>query len=224
MLGTKPNTMDHTFATCFDVRSALPLFVGGDLEIEELRAVEEHLEACPSCQEHQQRARAARAVLTARRDDPSPDLWTGVQARLATEGVFASAGPKGPRALETTPTLRSVPLRPLRLLPVGVLSAAAAVICAFLLAGFLKPDSGAEAGQGPGTIAGTGGTVIGTMPVVGEGLPASSKGPALEADSAAPEGFLRPLSEGAEFMYQRGREMHTEQGIVIPSAEARGPR
>ena len=40
MLGTKPNTMDHTFATCFDVRSALPLFVGGDLEIEELRAVE----------------------------------------------------------------------------------------------------------------------------------------------------------------------------------------
>ena len=40
-----------------------------------------------------------------------------------------------------------------------------------------------------------------------------------EVEDDRPEGHLQPLPEGAEFMYLRGREMHTEQGIVVPSSK-----
>jgi len=183
--------MDPTPDTCIDVRSALPLFVGGDLDPGELRAVERHLDGCPACQDARRRAEDARTVLATRPEPgPTPELWTGIRARLAEEGHFAEAAPAVPAPLRL--------VRGPRLAPVGLASAVAAVVFAFLLAGLLRPDPATPAGVG--TLAGTGGAVTDTLPVVGP----------------AREGGLRRLDEGEEPLYLRARELRAEQGIIAP--------
>lgn len=195
--------MEFTPDSCIDVRSALPLFVGGDLDPAEQSAVEAHLAGCPACQEARLRAEEARSVLiTGPEPGPTPDLWSGVRARLAEEGRFAQAAPAVPAPLRL--------VRGPRLAPVGVASAAAAVVFAFLLAGLLRPDGALPAASG--ALAGTGGAVTEVVPVAG---------PAAGPSAASSGGGLQRLDEGEEPLYLRARELHAEQGIVAPRASGR---
>ncbi len=195
--------MDSTPDACIDIRAALPLFVGGDLDRDEALLVEEHLSACDSCRQAHRRAEEARAVLLkhgrATGTNEAPDLWPGIRAALAAEEFFSS--PTG--VSSGRPRLVRGP----RLLPVGLLSAAAAVWLAFFLAGFFQ-GPGAQPRPGElGLSAGRGGTVTRALPVGTNVLP------------EATGGGLRPLSEGEEPLYLRAREMRAEQGLVAPLRE-----
>ena len=188
--------MDSYPEACIDVRAALPLYVGGDLDPSELSAVEGHLTDCPACQDAQRRSEDARAVLAEHDSSgPTPDLWSGIRAQLSVEGRLAPAVPTAREPLRL--------VRGPRLLPVGVASAAAAVLFAFLVAGLLRPPA---PGSGGTTLTpGSGGTVLGTTSV-GHRVP-----------TPAPQGGLRPVTAGEESLYMRAREMRAEQGIVAPS-------
>ncbi len=83
--------MNHDEHLCAEIQSTLPLYVGGDLETKALGEVRGHLLACPACAERALAARAARRELVAALrmgSTPGPDLWAGVRAALADEGVL----------------------------------------------------------------------------------------------------------------------------------------
>ena len=193
--------MDYPQDACFEVRAALPLFVGEDLEREELAAVEAHLASCPACEELHARARSARQVLTECRAAadaaPAPDLWDGVRVALRDEGILA---PAGPRPLETP-----APIRRPRLLPVGLVSAAAAVVCAFLLASAF--EGGATTTTSPLAFSPTeGGVPTDATPVRHQ-----------------TRGRLRYVGEEGDAMYPRARELRAEQGLVAPTSATEQP-
>lgn len=182
---------------CIDTRAALPLYVGGDLDGDECLSVEGHLAECPACQAARHRAEEARSALIGHSVvGQTPDLWEPVRARLAGEGLL------GPSAVPVPAPLSLV--RGPRLLPVGLSSAAAAVLFAFLLSGLLRPG-GEESGSG-GLVAGPGfgGSIEEALPVVHQ------------APKPYSLGGLRRLPEGKEPLYLRAREMRSEQGVVAP--------
>lgn len=77
---------------CLEIENSLPLWVGGDLDAEALRAVEDHLAGCAPCAEKASKARGARAVLreglarAAERSGIGADPWPRLRARLRSEG------------------------------------------------------------------------------------------------------------------------------------------
>jgi len=189
--------MTSNLDLCIETRAALALYVGGDLDGDECLSVEGHLVDCPACQAARHRAEEARSALIAHSAvGQTPDLWEPLRARLASEGLL------GPSAVPVPAPLSLV--RGPRLLPVGLSSAAAAVLFAFLLSGLLRPG-GQEPGSG-GMAAGPGfgGALAEALPVVHQGTKPS------------PEGGLRRLPEGKEPLYLRAREMRAEQGVVAP--------
>lgn len=83
--------------SCADVRAALPLFVGGDLDPTPSEDVARHLEACRGCVAEFERARRARqALLEARVREEGPALWPAIREVLRAEGRFAAPRKRGP--------------------------------------------------------------------------------------------------------------------------------
>lgn len=107
--------MKHDENLCAEIQSTLPLYVGGDLDTKALSEVRLHLGDCPPCAERALAARAARRDLVAAlrmEAHAGPDLWAGVRAALAEDGVLrprATAGDQ-PFAAPVTPRRWSRPL------------------------------------------------------------------------------------------------------------------
>ena len=81
--------------SCAEVTEKLPLFVGGDLDVEVLEAVRGHLDLCAECARRAGEAsRARRALVAAFREvDPSrPELWSGIRSTLRAEGLIREPG------------------------------------------------------------------------------------------------------------------------------------
>lgn len=141
--------MNHDEHLCAEIQSTLPLYVGGDLETKALGEVRNHLVACPSCAERALAARAARRELVAAlriESKPGPDLWAGVRAALAEEGVLRPLAP----------TLVGAPIVARPWWRSWNLAAAAALVAAILGASFLSnrgdpivPDGSAPGGSEP---------------------------------------------------------------------------
>ena len=106
--------MKHHEDICAEVRSGLPLFVGGDLEAQATADIERHLHACADCRQSEQAAREARTLLVSAlelSERRGPDLWPNVRAVLSEQGLFQPVAP-GPRA---SPALAAgAPARPAR--------------------------------------------------------------------------------------------------------------
>jgi anti-sigma factor RsiW len=79
---------------CLEIENTLPLWVGGDLEPEALRAVEEHLLRCTRCAESGAKARRARSVLRkglsleVERIGAGQDPWPRLRSSLRAEGLL----------------------------------------------------------------------------------------------------------------------------------------
>jgi len=146
---------------CLEIENSLPLWVGGDLEPEALRAVEDHLGVCRRCAENAAKARRARTLLCeglrreAARGGEGADPWPVVRARLFAEGwMSARTGAGAPRAF---------PRLGLRW------SAAAAVLVALAVAWsrFSQPDDGS--GTSSNTLGGnTPGASVSPRPVAAD--------------------------------------------------------
>jgi len=93
--------MHYPPSNCADTRAALPLFVGGDLEPQELAQVSAHLDDCETCRLHEDRARQARGALVSMLLEGSSaaqgasgvnsSVWEGVRAGLVEEGLLAGS-------------------------------------------------------------------------------------------------------------------------------------
>ena len=149
--------------TCSEVRSELPLHVGGDLESPGRERVESHLGSCAPCRAALEQARNARAVLRGhfeRVDQRSeaPSIWPDLRQRLGEEGLLnlgvetsldsESRGLPRPSAAGSPATLGRG-----RLLRFASFAAAAAAL--FFLGTFAgrlvsneTPGNGAEGGLG----------------------------------------------------------------------------
>ena len=88
--------------TCEEVRSDLPLFVGGDLfeddhQVPSVEALRRHLVGCPVCAEEFASLRRSReAFLTLGDDSSAPGLWPDVRAVLAAEGRLGGVAAPAP--------------------------------------------------------------------------------------------------------------------------------
>lgn len=144
--------------TCADVRSSLPLYVGGELEPDVARTVESHLAQCGACRVAHERAARARDALGTLRSSvgPAPELWPGVRGALVSQGALPglaqaapalSAGRRGDSreaaALGGSPSAAPRPTLLRRLLP---LAAAAALVA--LVALRARDDAPPEEAQG----------------------------------------------------------------------------
>lgn len=80
---------------CMDVRNALHLYVGADLEALVQEAVSRHLEGCASCRAQAADAQAARAALLGLAVDLplTTSVWSEVRAQLVREGRLSGARP-----------------------------------------------------------------------------------------------------------------------------------
>lgn len=105
---------------CSEVQADLPLFVGRDLELVEIEAVKAHLAECAACRLELEAAESARSALltlhgaelddeptfewsgTQPVSDLAIDLWPGIEAQLAAEGLLADAGESLKPALQTS--------------------------------------------------------------------------------------------------------------------------
>ncbi len=127
--------MNQRFESCSDVRSALPLWAGGDLEPGENQAVKKHLDLCESCRGSAELADLSRRELVLQLEGSigkTPDLWSGVRAQLVAEG-------EAPQA----PVLAG-PGSWIRRTGIGVAAAAAALLVTFPLADRLFSKHGAS--------------------------------------------------------------------------------
>jgi anti-sigma factor RsiW len=83
--------------TCLEIENTLPLWVGGDLEPEALRAVEEHLVRCARCAESGAKARRARSALRqglsleVQRIGAGLDPWPRLRSSLRAEGLLPAS-------------------------------------------------------------------------------------------------------------------------------------
>jgi anti-sigma factor RsiW len=82
---------------CLEIENTLPLWVGGDLEPEALRAVEEHLVRCTRCAESAAKARRARSALRqglsleVERIGMGLDPWPRLRSSLRAEGLLPAS-------------------------------------------------------------------------------------------------------------------------------------
>lgn len=126
--------------SCSEVDEKLPLYVGGDLDVDALEVVRAHLASCEACARRAgeaTRAREAlRAALAREAGTPGTDLWPGIRAVLRAEKLVRESG---------RPQERSVPVSALprpRLMRLAVPLAAAAGLVGFLTLGGLWPSGG----------------------------------------------------------------------------------
>ena len=93
---------------CTEAKAHLPLFVGGDLEAPHAAQVDAHVAVCQACEARLFAAREARGALLewarVESDESDVDLWPGVRAGLAREGLIDAL----PGAAESSPTLGRV--------------------------------------------------------------------------------------------------------------------
>lgn len=83
---------DEPEAACREIRERIPLFIGGDLDLDVLATVREHIQRCPSCAEAVRIAERGREALVAtlrqrEADYRRPALWEGVRSALQEEGL-----------------------------------------------------------------------------------------------------------------------------------------
>ncbi len=202
--------MEHPHDICYEVRFALPLYVGQDLEPEEMATVEAHLAGCASCEAQHERARDAREVLLASgrqtAEGPAPSLWEGVRAGLIEEGLLPSAG----TAVAEIPRIHRPWIQRIR---VGGVAAAAALLFSFTLAGFMGSDGRPTAPHALGS----GGDTVGADPVVHHSAVAEPQDPG----AMAGHGALRKVGAKGMPMYPRAIELRPEQGLLVPPPPAR---
>jgi hypothetical protein len=93
--------------TCAEVVNNLPWYVGGDLEGDLQVSIDEHLAQCAPCAAHAMRARDARQAFVTdlrARETRGPNLWPGVRATLAQEGLLQRPVQVLPGALSSVAT------------------------------------------------------------------------------------------------------------------------
>lgn len=175
---------------CSEIRAALPLFAGRDLDPDEQEAVQRHLDGCPACSLSLAPWVEARGTLAAERArqerQPAPSLWEGVRADLVREGLVRPE-PALPSVARRRGTVRA-------------LAAAAAVVLAVVLTRMDGPGAAPQpAGPDP-----SGAAVAMTAPAAPAEQPASLEpqpAPAPDLLAEAPlqqpaPGRLRPLAPG----------------------------
>ena len=102
----RPDSDDALDGACSEIRAALPLFAGRDLDRDEHEAVQRHLDDCPACSLSLAPWIDLRGTLAAERARqermPSPSLWGDVWSQLQEEGLLrpqpAAALPAAARA------------------------------------------------------------------------------------------------------------------------------
>jgi len=199
--------MPNPSEACVEIRAALPLYVGGDLDPEELTAVRAHLGDCPECGGAEERARAARAVLLSRAaeeaQDGAPELWPGVRELLVAEGRLAPAS-RGPRPLAPAPAWSARWSRTW----LGSGAAAAALLLAFGIAQLSRPSDGARLDRlGSGAL-------VETAPAVST-LTNGGPAPVTPVVAPAPAGRLRHVGETGVPLHWDAVDVLPEQGIVV---------
>ena len=127
--------------SCDEVDEKLPLYVGGDLDVDALEVVRAHLVVCEACARRAgeaTRAREAlRGALAREAGTLHADLWPGIRAVLRAEKLVQESG--RPRERVTPTAVRTRP----RLVRVAAPLAAAAALVGFLaLGGFWRSRPG----------------------------------------------------------------------------------
>ena len=219
--------MDITPDKCLEIRAALPLYVGADLDPEEMESVGAHLARCASCDVLHQRALASRSALLEglqATGDSGPSLWDGIRHRIGREV------PQGPRRTESPlPTIASGPRMvsrgPLRSAfqrtGIGAAAAAAAVVLCLGLAfqgglgdpGEVLPGGSDRVAPSSSLITGIGTGAIGAQPT-SSGLTAGTQG-------VGSSSGLVPVEEGGKALYFDAVEIRADQGTfpvrVVPA-------
>ena len=178
--------MNSLDSPCTEIRSAFPLYVGGDLDPDEGAAIEQHIDRCPACAISMEPWITMRGHLDREaqevREGHVPSLWNGVRAQMQREGLLEPAAAlSGRRRVVGAP----------RFALVGTLAAAAAL----LVFGVFFQSSGKGLAGEQGLVPGTPGLSEGTMvlaPLEESTLGARSGLALRKADPAD-----RPLAEGA---------------------------
>lgn len=195
--------MNQSFESCSDVRAALPLWVGGDLEANENLAVQRHLDRCDGCLGAAELADQSRRALVLRLESevqPTPDLWAGISAQLETGRELIPVEPAAPVLAGPGSWLRRAGL--------GVASAAAALLVTFSVADRLLPERASAptpAMEGVGAVAGEP-----SMP--GESLPVVA--PLAVGSAAAVDPSwnrrLRPMGPGSTELWRNAETVSLE--------------
>ncbi|MFT4711262.1 MAG: hypothetical protein ACJAZ8_002276 [Planctomycetota bacterium] len=205
--------MNDIKTTCTEVEGLLPLYVGGDLEKDQMDFVAGHLQGCTDCAESFSRSREARGLLRTELidlvDGREPQLWPALREQLQAEGLFKQTAigvPDGgaqssPSKLEPAAALAPVLTHPRWRRTAGL----AAGVAAVLFLGKMAPFGG-DASQGPtdrsGSPAVAGGDSV--SPEVGRGFQgAVASNGAVALDLSADNllaGASAPISPEADSM------------------------
>jgi hypothetical protein len=198
---------------CLEIENSLPLWVGGDLDPEALRAVEEHLAGCTRCADRAMKARGAREILreglarAAEHGGIGGDPWPRLSARLRAEGLVRTPGESRPRlgAPRRGPTV----LR---------WATAAAVLFAFVFAwGRFPRDAGAPKDPSPVSLEPISASPIASSPIAAKpaGLRHLSPSEHRLRDSA--QYFLVPEDAGPVVPFGRlGSPASLERSTTVP--------
>ncbi len=202
--------MKHDEHLCAEIQSTLPLYVGGDLETKALGEVRSHLVACPACAERALAARAARRELVAAlrmESTPGPDLWAGVRAALADEGVLRPLTPSLVGAtIIARPWWRS-----------WNMAAAAAVVAAIACAALWsdRSDPSAPNGSGP---EGSGAIVMEpppSAPILGTPRGVTLVVPRIQADLVTDVALVPVESGGLRRLLPGERQLHDSAPFIL---------
>lgn len=195
------NGYSNDTGICEGFLDLLPLYEGGELEIEQEDSLREHLGACTAC--HAQwvvgkKAIAMRQEAWALDAGQAPQLWPGIQAQLKAEGLVGSGEPEavavGGGSLLRFPVLRFV--------------AAAAVLVGVLALG----SQFMGAGEAPDELP-NGNQLVAESDGAAEQSPVLSKEPV-----EAPKGRLRLVGPDASSLLEEARPWGLEE---TPSGELR---
>jgi len=107
---------DNLDPACSEIRERIPLFIGGDLDLEVLDSVSEHLQGCSACRSVAESASRGREALVAtlRQHEPdyrAPGLWAGVRAGLVASGTLDGVHTTDARSTDSTPAAPALPSR-----------------------------------------------------------------------------------------------------------------
>ena len=213
--------MERPPVNCTEIRSSLPLYVGGDMDVHELESVALHLDQCADCRRQADRAQQARRVLGVlgegrggkRSSSEGPDLWGGVRSQLIAEGLLES----GPRVVR--------PLVRPRWWVGGLASAAAAAVLIVTqlrtpgpaTSGPATPDAGIELVAAPGAGSGEVSTAT-AQPEAGGLVPVVATSELAGAAQPAASGGLRRLRPGEpSLLEQSGRPGSSVQPVGAPN-------
>lgn len=142
--------------TCTEIENSLPLYVGGDLETLAAADVARHLETCVPCRASEAAARTARELLVSALElsqRRGPDLWPGIRAALADQGVLQTPVERAASVATASTTTRAPARR--RLLSYCAAAAAAVLVGfwlgrdAFVTPGPYQPGGGIHGNSEP---------------------------------------------------------------------------